>query len=63
MPERDIPDPTPDDDDDESEDDIDFDAITSAGEKVSEIRDQLKTSFGELDEIIDEGEDLEFEDD
>ena len=61
MPARD-PEITPD-DEDESEDDIDFDAITAAGEKVTEIRDQLQTSFDELVEIIDEGEDLEFEDD
>lgn len=48
---------------DDSEDDSDFEAITAAGEKVSEIRDRLETGFGELVEIIDEGEDREFEDD
>ena len=50
-------------DESEAEDDIDFDAINDAGEKVSELRDQMETNFGTLEEIIDEGEDLEFEDD
>lgn len=63
MPQKD-PEITPDDDGgDEAEDDIDFDAITAAGAKVTEIRDQLETKFDELAEIIDEGEDLEFDDD
>ena len=50
-------------DESEAEDDTDFEAIAAAREEVSEIRDQLETNFGELEEIIDEGEDLEFDDD